>query len=150
MVVRVNWLFLFESISPGDFDRTVRDHFVDIHVAGRPRTRLKDINGEFGIKLSCDHFFRRRKHGFDLNCRQRILAGPRQLAEITIGHACSPFHQSHRPDHFRPKCPARDGKVINGSLRLRSVISIGGNLDITHGIMFGTKFGHQNSALSLK
>ena len=69
MVIRMNRFFQLETIPARDLNGSVRDHFVDIHVARGSRTGLKHVDGEFRVEFSFNHFLGGGQQGFDLSGR---------------------------------------------------------------------------------
>ena len=75
VIVGVDRFGFGKPIATIDFDRPVGDHFVDVHVTGRSRAGLKDVNWELVIELSIDDVLGGGEHRVDLFCAERVFAG---------------------------------------------------------------------------
>ena len=120
------------ELPPGQFVCPVGDHLVGVHVGLGARPRLPDHQREMAVErpgrhlTGCgfDHsqFFRR--HLF----RQQLMVCPGGcLLQNAEGVGDLPRHgfDAHA-----------DGEVIPASLCLRAPVSVGGDADLTHGIVF--------------
>ena len=137
MVVGVDWFFSAKPIATRNLDCSVSNHFVDVHVTGCTRASLKNINREFSVKISIDNILTSVQHGLDLICVQWVLASARKLVQIAIGDTASMFDSPHRMDHRRRQLPTTNGKVLDGSLSLSSVISLSRHVHVAHAVVLG-------------
>jgi len=58
MIVGLN-LFVITTRASHDLERSIRDHFVDIHVVRSARAGLKHVKRELLLPLTFNQFFRR-------------------------------------------------------------------------------------------
>ena len=143
VVVGVNQLFLGHSVAAGDLGGPIADHFVDIHVAAGAAAGLKDVNRELVGQLSLGDFGRGLQHGVDLAIDQRVLPGAGQFPQVAVGHAAGILHHPHGRNHRRRQSPSADREILNRTLGLCAVVSIGGNADFAHRVTFRSVFSHR-------
>ena len=144
VVVRMDRLLHFEAISTGGFDRSIRNDLIAIHIAGGSRSGLENINREFAVEPAGNDFLGGVQHRINLLSVEWVLAGAGQFSKIPVRDPAGPFDQTHRLNHFWSQCPTRYRKVLDRSLSLCAIVGLSGNLNITHRIVFGTKFGHRS------
>jgi len=123
-----------------DFNRPVGDHLVDIHVAACSRPGLKNIDRKLVCEFAVSHFPGRCQECGDLLGIQPVFSGLLQLPEVAIGDPASVFHQPHRSNQLGRQTPARDRKILDSPLRLRTVISVCGHGYFAHRIALDTHF----------
>ena len=107
---------------------TTRDHFVGVHVGLGARAGLPNDQRKLVVMPTFGHF---------PCCR---LDGLRQLAlkvsEPCVHPRCRPLDVTERMDERGRHPLAADGKVLDGSLRLRAPVALAGNLDRTEAVGF--------------
>ena len=72
-----------------------------------------------------------------------------QLTEIPIRYRRRQLHQSERADKANGQRFSGDRKVLDGTLGLSAVISLGRHSDLAHGIFFDTELAHRTSSRRL-
>ena len=143
VVVGMNRLLLGHPVATGDLDRTVADHFVDVHVAAGAATGLKHIDRKL-IGQACRRRLRWPLAASPSTCAsiERVFAAAGQFSEVSIGHAAGILHQSHRRNHRWRQSPSADRKVFDRTLGLGTVVGIGGNMNLAHRVAFSSEVGH--------
>ena len=146
VVIGVDRLVGGEAVAPIEFNRPIGNHLVDVHVAGSARPGLEDVDGELVIELSIDDLLARRQQGIHLGVVQGILAALGELAEVAVGDRRRPLDAAQGVDQFGWQSPAADRKVVDGPLCLGAIVSLGGDLDVAHGVVFGAKIAHRGQS----
>ena len=149
VVIGVDRLLGVEPVASRQFDRTVGDHLVDIHVARGARSGLEYINGELLVEFPVDHLLAGGHQRVDLGVLERVLAASGKLAEITVGDSGGQLDASQGMDQVGWQGPATDWKVVDSPLCLGTVIGLGGDLDVTHRVVFGAEIGHCGQSWSV-
>ena len=142
MVVRVNRLDLRQSIAPKNLNGSVRDDFIDVHIARCSRTRLEHVDRKLIIHFAVNDVLASFTHRSHLLGCQRILSRTRQFPKRIVRCSTSQFHTPHRSNQRNRKWPSRNWEIFYCPLRLSAVVSMGGNKHFSHRIDFGTKFRH--------
>ena len=140
MVIGVNRLLNGEAIAPQQLNRPVGDYLVNVHVAARSRSSLKDIDGELVGQLASGDLLGGSQKCGNLLGIEPVLAGFFQLPQVAVGDPAGVLHQPHRPNQLRGQTPAGDGKILHGPLGLRAVIGIRRDGHFTHGIALDAHF----------
>ena len=125
MVVRMH----FQS---GHFSGARRDHFVRVHVRGRARTGLENIDREMSVKLAVDHLLRRGDDG--------IGDGRIQQTKVFVHDGGGLLHITEGFDERATERNTADREILNGALGLGFVIGVLGDLDFSHRIFFDPVF----------
>ncbi len=145
VVVRMDRLLQSETVAAKRLDRPVGDDLVDVHVARRARTGLKDVDWKLISQGAVGDLPRRRQQRFDLRFAERMFAASAEFPQIAVDHRTGVLDQPHCADQFRRQRPAGNRKVLDGPLGLRPVISIGRHMDVAHRVVFDSKFAHRVS-----
>ena len=143
MVIGVDRFLGSKPVALNQFDCTVGDDLVDVHVARGARAGLEDVDGELVIEFSVDDFLAGGHQGLDLGLVERRFAAVGQFAEVTVGDGRGQFDSAESVHQFGGKFPATDRKVVDGSLGLCSVVGLSGDLDVAHRVVFGAEFCHR-------
>ena len=134
VVVGMNRLALVETVAAGQLDGPIADDLVGVHVRGCAGTGLVDVHGELIVELAGRNLAGRLYDRLG-DCRL-------ELAEIAVGDGGSRLDQAQRPDQSLRQRLAGDGKIFDGTLGLSTVVSLGGNLDVAHGVFFDAEVSH--------
>ena len=101
---------------PGDLDRPVRDHLVDVHVRLGAGAGLPDVEREVVVELAGDDLVGR------LADQVRVLVG--ELAEVAVHHGGGLLEHRHRPDHRVGHPVVGDREVVQRPLGLRTPVAV--------------------------
>ena len=119
-----------------------RDHLVRVHVGGRARSGLVDVQGEVVVPPAFGDFPRSGGDG-------RAPFG-REESQLDVGLGGGLFQPPERLDEAPPEAPPADGKVLDRALGLRAVKGVGGNPHLAHGVLLDSMcFGHDVTPRSL-
>ncbi len=131
MQMRVIALFM-----PKQFQRTIGDNLVCIHVGGCARTALNDIDHELIVQCAITDF------AAGTHNRIQMLAA--QQAELMIGQRCGFFDEGQAAHEvgIASDADACNLKIIHCSRRMDAPVSICGYLLCTKQIMFNARPDH--------
>ncbi len=142
VIVRMDRLVGLEPIAADQFNGSIGNHLVGVHIAGGARAGLKHVDGELVVELAGGHLAGGVEQCLDLLVLQWVLTRAGEFSEIAIGHCGGVFHLAQRVNERGGQRPAGDGKVVFGALGLRAVIGFGGDLNVPHRIALGTELAH--------
>ena len=122
-----------------EFERTVRQYLVHVHVDRGARAALDRIDGELVEELSVDDLFRR----FD-----------ERVADVLVETACLHvrlrrrfLHLCERLDEVGVELPPRDAEVLHGAHGLHPVVGLVRHSEFAEKIMF---FPHRDTIPSFR
>src|SRR6186713_416012 len=130
VVVRMHRRFRSERPSEALIG-TVRDHFVRIHVGLRAGSRLPDRKRKVGIEPPLPHLF-----GGSLD---RCSDFDVEDTQTTVGTSGGELLQPEGADQRDGKTLLPDREKFQSTLRLRTPISVGGNLDVAEQVALNAK-----------
>src|SRR5438105_732965 len=109
--------------------REVADYLVGVHVGGCSAAGLEDIDDELIIVPSGGDFVSGLLDGGG-----QIL---RQLARAAVDSRGGAFDQTESSDEGALETQAADREILDRTLRLRAIQSLGGDLHFAHGVALG-------------
>ncbi|KAG0925272.1 hypothetical protein G6F31_018799 [Rhizopus arrhizus] len=109
------------------------DDLVGIHVRGRARTGLVDVDREMRVPVTGGHF-----GGRDLD---RLGHGLGQVAQLGVDAGGSALDQAQRAEATTRHALARDREGLYGALGLRAPEGIGRHLQLAHAVIWGKGSG---------
>jgi len=150
MVVGVDGLLGSKAVLSQNFDRPVTDDFIHVHVARSPGTGLVNVNRKLIVEFSVGDFGGSIDQCFDLLIIQRIFSTARKFSDVTVCMGCRQLDLTHGMNQTGRQGIAGDLKILNGPLRLCTVVRFCWNLYFTHRITFGSKPRHGLFPVSFK
>ena len=120
--------------------RPIGDHLVRIHIGGGAGPGLENVDREFRIPASLNHFPARLPD----RLRHLLL----DQTERLIHRRSSPFDQSQSPYEGPGKPKPADGKIPNRPRSLHAVVGISGHRHLPHRVPFGSRPGPAGSRIS--
>ena len=129
MVIRVHWR-LATHFTPQNFNGTIGNDLVGIHIGGGAGPCLKNIHRKLFIQLALCRL------GSCLDDGSGHLLG--EKAQFEIHPSRSPFYQTHSANEFPRKPETTNGEILHRSLGLGPIIGYCRNLYLTHGITFNS------------
>ena len=134
VVVGVDRLFLVEAIAAGQLDGPIADDLVGVHVRRGAGARLVNINGKLVVVFAGGDLARGQDDG--------LSEGGREFAEIAVGDGGGDLDQAEGVDQAARQRLAGNGEIVHGTLRLGAVVSLGRDIYVAHGIVFGAELAH--------
>ena len=122
MIVGMKQLF------PGDFISTVGDDFIYIHIGLSAASCLP--YGQWEVFVQSPHKDLITGGAYK---RQPFFI---QSAKPVICHGCRFLKDGKGPDYFHGDFFCSDLEILKAPLGLGAPVAVGGNLDLSHGIMF--------------
>lgn len=117
-VVRVDDL-VFAARVVAEFQCSVRDDLIDVHVGRGACAALQHVDGELVVELACDHVGAGAVDEFG-------LVGV-DASEFAVGACAGEFHGSISVDDFRVVAysDAGDGEIVDGAKRVDAPVDVG-------------------------
>ncbi len=112
----------------------VGEHLVHVHVGLRAGARLPDHERKLPVVLAGEHLVRRGGDGVRLVRGERLQLGVHQRAGA--------LDPRERADQLDRHALAGDAEVLERALRLRAPELVGGNADVSEGIVLDAVVGH--------
>ena len=143
VVIRMDRLLHHETVAAQDFDGSIADHFVRIHVARCARAGLIHVDGKLIVEFSLRDFLGGGQERCDLLIVQPIFAGLRELAQVAVHDAGSQLDEAQCVNHLGGKSATGNWKILHSPLRLCPVIGPRRHPHVAHGVVLGSIFGHR-------
>ena len=128
---------LRSHLAAGNFDGTVRDDFVHVHVGLRAAAGLPDAQRKLIVQFARNHLVR------SLHDQLRLVSG--QFAQILIHQRAGLLQYAEGANQLRRHGVAADVEMQQRALCLRSPVDVGRDFDFPHAVGFdahaGTEFG---------
>ncbi len=126
-------VFVFAFLVAHQFEGTVGDHLVGIHVGRCAGTALYHVYYEMVVELAFTHLFTSGHDG--------VAYFGLEYAELAVGLRCSLFHHSQRFDenrvHVEPY--AADVEVLHGTHGLYAEIVFDGDVLVAEQVVFDSR-----------
>ena len=131
-VVRVDDLVLAARVV-AEFQRTVRDDLVDVHVGGGAGAALQHVDGELVVEFAGDHVGAGAVDQFG-------LVGV-DAAKLAVGACAGALHGTVGVDDFRVVAhgDAGDGEVADGAERVDAPVGVGRHRRRTDAVVFDAR-----------
>ena len=120
-----------QNLLPREFIAAIGDDLVKVHVGLGAATRLPNGKGEIVFEFALQNFIR----GADDQTRLLFIQKPKRV----IGYSASLFYDGKSVKDALRHFFLPDFKVFKTALRLRPPITVGGHLNLTHTVAFGSK-----------
>ncbi len=109
----------------------VSDHLVGVHVGTGARTGLKHVDRKLRVVRAAGHLLRSALNGLGDVAREQ--------PQLRIGGRGGPLDQRDGANEATRQGQSADGKILDGTLRLRAPQRLGGDIQFTHAVAFDTK-----------
>src|SRR3989454_10709730 len=136
MVVRMDGAFLPERVAE-DLVRTVRDHFVRVHVRRGPTASLEDVERELRVQLAVHHFLTR----LDTRLADLVV----EQAEFHVRLGARHLDQAESVDEPPAEADSADREVFDRSLSLDPPVCVFWDFDLPQEVFLDTELRHSNA-----
>ena len=122
------------------FESTVGDHLVGVHVDGCSSAALNRIDDELIVKRSSD----------DVVCCQRDSIGDPgfEMAGVPVGERRRLLHDAHGADKRRVNSIPGDGEILRAAQSLNAIVRVHRHLAVAQEIVLHTELVRCHSLLS--